>query len=127
MAYELILIDNGRRSRHPSLARRTEAAQRRLRGSGGRTVQLPRLNNIGRSHARGSHLLLLNNDIEFRSAEVLQALLDPFAFRSTAAVGARLHYPDGSIQHQGVALVKGNGAAWWSPVNTCTVLLCWPR
>ena len=66
-----------------------------------------RLNNIGRSHARGNHLLLLNNDIEFRSAEVLQALLDPFAYRGTTAVGAKLHYPDGSIQHQGVALVKG--------------------
>ncbi|WP_244272873.1 rhamnan synthesis F family protein [Synechococcus sp. N32] len=108
VAYELILIDNG------SEEAATKAwldAQAQLDDVCVVRVDEPfnysRLNNIGRRHAQGSHLLLLNNDIEFRSAEVLQALLDPFAYRSTSAVGARLHYPDGSIQHQGVALVKG--------------------
>jgi len=108
VAYELILIDNG------SEEAATQAwldEQSPLDDVRVVRVDEPfnysRLNNIGRRHARGSHLLLLNNDIEFRSAEVLQALLDPFAYRGTTAVGARLHYPDGSIQHQGVALVKG--------------------
>ena len=108
VAYELILIDNG--SDQPA----TQAwldEQAQLDDVCVVRVDEPfnysRLNNIGRSHARGSHLLLLNNDIEFRSAAVLQALLDPFAYRGTTAVGARLNYPDGSIQHQGVALVKG--------------------
>ncbi|QNI83104.1 O-antigen biosynthesis protein [Synechococcus sp. RS9907] len=108
VAYELILIDNG------SEEAATKAwldAQAQLDDVCVVRVDEPfnysRLNNIGRRHAQGSHLLLLNNDIEFRSAEVLQALLDPFAYRSTSAVGARLNYPDGSIQHQGVALVKG--------------------
>ena len=108
VAYELILIDNG------SEEAATKAwldKQAQLDDVCVVRVDEPfnysRLNNIGRGHARGSHLLLLNNDIEFRSAEVLQALLDPFAYRGTTAVGARLYYPDGSIQHQGVALVKG--------------------
>ena len=108
VAYELILIDNG------SEEAATQAwldEQAQLDDVCLVRVDEPfnysRLNNIGRRHARGSHLLLLNNDIEFRSAEVLQALLDPFAYRGTTAVGAKLHYPDGSIQHQGVALVKG--------------------
>ena len=108
VAYELILIDNGSDQ---------EATQDWLKDQAqldnvcvvrvDEPFNYSRLNNIGRSHAHGSHLLLLNNDIEFRSAGVLQALLDPFAFRGTRAVGAKLHYPDGSIQHQGVALVKG--------------------
>nr|WP_115093264.1 rhamnan synthesis F family protein [Synechococcus sp. UW106] len=108
VAYELILIDNG--SEESSTQAWLEE-QAQLDDVCVVRVDEPfnysRLNNIGRRHARGSHLLLLNNDIEFRSAEVLQALLDPFAYRGTTAVGARLHYPDGSIQHQGVAVVKG--------------------
>ena len=108
VAYELVLIDNG------SEEAETQAwldEQAQLDDVCVVRVDEPfnysRLNNIGRRHARGSHLLLLNNDIEFRSAEVLQTLLDPFAYRDTTAVGAKLNYPDGSIQHQGVALVKG--------------------
>ena len=108
VAYELILIDNG--SDQPATQTWLEE-QSQLDDICVVRIDEPfnysRLNNIGRRHARGNHLLLLNNDIEFRSAEVLQALLDPFAFRGTTAVGARLLYPNGSIQHQGVALVKG--------------------
>ncbi len=108
VAYELILIDNGSEE---AATKTWLEEQAQLEDVCVVRVDEPfnysRLNNIGRRHAHGSHLLLLNNDIEFRSGEVLQALLDPFAYRSTTAVGARLHYPDGSIQHQGVALVKG--------------------
>ncbi|QNJ04041.1 O-antigen biosynthesis protein [Synechococcus sp. PROS-U-1] len=108
VAYELILIDNGSEE---SATQAWLNDQAQLDDVCVVRVDEPfnysRLNNIGRRHTRGSHLLLLNNDIEFRSAEVLQALLDPFAYRGTRAVGAKLHYPDGSIQHQGVALVKG--------------------
>ena len=108
VAYELILIDNG--SEDPATQTwLDEQAQLDdvcvVRAD--EPFNYSRLNNIGRRHAHGSHLLLLNNDIEFRSAEVLQALLNPFAYSGTTAVGARLYYPDGSIQHQGVALVKG--------------------
>jgi len=108
VAYELILIDNGSEEAATQAwlnqqAQRDDVCVVRV----DEPFNYSRLNNIGRRHARGSHLLLLNNDIEFRSNEVLQALLDPFAYRSTSAVGAKLNYPDGSIQHQGVALVRG--------------------
>lgn len=69
MAYELILIDNG--SDQPSTQAWLEE-QAQLDNVCVVRVDEPfnysRLNNIGRRHARGSHLLLLNNDIEFRSA-----------------------------------------------------------
>ena len=106
--YELILIDNG--SEEPATKAWLESQSQcndvsivRVDGP----FNYARINNIGRSQARGTHLLLLNNDVEFRSPDVLQALLNPFAYRHTSAVGARLNYPDGSIQHQGVVLVTG--------------------
>ncbi|TVS05315.1 MAG: glycosyltransferase [Cyanobium sp. PLM2.Bin73] len=61
------------------------------------------INNRARRHCTGNFLLFLNNDIRFESAGPIEALLDPFAFAGTGAVGARLLYEDGSIQHHGLA------------------------
>jgi GT2 family glycosyltransferase len=60
--------------------------------------------NLGALHARGDHLLFLNDDTEVISADWLEAMLQ-FSQRSeVGAVGAKLHYEDGSIQHVGVTL-----------------------
>lgn len=66
-----------------------------------------RLNNKARQACKGSYLLFLNNDVEFKSKDILQNLLNPFAYPSTSAVGAKLNYPDKSIQHQGVVIITG--------------------
>ena len=66
-----------------------------------------RLNNTARKVCKGSHLLFLNNDIEWCSDNILQQLFDPFIHPTVAAVGAKLNYPDGSIQHQGVVIIPG--------------------
>ena len=76
------------------------------------------LNNAARRLCTGNYLLLLNNDIEFKSDDILQKLLDPFAYQSTAAVGSRLLYPDGEIQHQGVVLITGERRALLEPGKT---------
>ena len=73
------------------------------------------LNNAARRSARGNFLLLLNNDIEFRSANTLEQLLAPFAFKNTGAVGSRLRYPDGSLQHQGAVMIRGERRALLEP------------
>jgi GT2 family glycosyltransferase len=106
--YELILIDNG--STEPDTM--LWLAEQRLQND--ITVlrldcdfNYAQIHNLARPYCQGTHLLLLNNDIEIRSEHVLQRLLDPFAIRHTMAVGARLLYPDNSIQHQGVVLIKG--------------------
>ena len=52
-------------------------------------------------------ILFVNNDIEFKSPDILRQLLNPFGLNTTTAVGARLLYPNNSIQHQGVVIVKG--------------------
>ncbi|MGB1416425.1 MAG: rhamnan synthesis F family protein [Synechococcus sp.] len=106
--YELVLIDNG--STEAATAHWLEQQSRQANVTVLRfdcPFNYARLHNLARPHCQGSHLLLLNNDIELHSPDLLQELLHPFALRNTVAVGARLLYPDGSIQHQGVALISG--------------------
>jgi O-antigen biosynthesis protein len=114
--YELVLIDNG--SSEPATLAWLEQ-QGALADVQVLRLPIPfnyaRLNNLARPHCRGSHLLLLNNDVEFAGPNVLARLLDPFAYTNTAAVGARLHYPDGSIQHQGVILTSGERGSLREP------------
>ena len=106
IAYEIILIDNGSteiETHHWIQEATTLEHIHCVRLD--EPFNFSRLNNQARLQARGNFLLFLNNDIEFRSSNVLNDLLDPFVHPSTAAVGSRLHYPDGSLQHQGVVIV----------------------
>ena len=58
--------------------------------------------NLGCSVARGDYLLMLNNDVEVISKNWLECLLGPCLRKDVGAVGAKLLYPDGTIQHAGV-------------------------
>lgn len=68
------------------------------------------INNFAASHARGEFLCLLNNDIEVIEPNWLSALVREAMQPGIGAVGARLLYPDRSIQHAGVAIGLGNAA-----------------
>ncbi|MDD4851196.1 MAG: glycosyltransferase family 2 protein [Gemmiger sp.] len=68
------------------------------------------INNFGVGEAKGSHLLLLNNDIEILSDGFLRELLSYSQRPDVGAVGAKLYYPDDTIQHAGV-LMGINGSA----------------
>ncbi len=65
-----------------------------------------RLNNFGARHARGDFLLFLNDDIEVIPKEKnwLEELVRQAGRPNVGAVGARLLYPDGRLQHGGIAL-----------------------
>jgi GT2 family glycosyltransferase len=60
--------------------------------------------NLGAAHARGDYLLFLNDDTEVLSPGWLEAMLEHAQRPGVAAVGARLLYPDGRAQHEGVVL-----------------------
>ena len=65
----------------------------------------------GAAAARGTFLVLLNNDTE-PCALWLEELLDPFErWADTGLVGAQLIYPDGRLQEAG-GIVWGNGEPW---------------
>lgn len=68
------------------------------------------INNFGATFAEGEHLLLLNNDIEVLSSDFLRELLSYSQRPDVGAVGAKLYYPDDTIQHAGV-LMGINGSA----------------
>lgn len=61
-----------------------------------------RLNNEGVSAATGEYVVLLNNDTEVITADWLQQMLMYAQFSEVGAVGARLLYPDGTVQHGGI-------------------------
>ena len=62
------------------------------------------VNNEGARAAKGEQFLLLNNDTEVLSPDWIQEML-MYAQRSdVGAVGAKLYYPDGTIQHAGIGI-----------------------
>lgn len=65
------------------------------------------INNFGAKHAKGEHILLLNNDIEVISDNWLEEMLMFSQREDVGAVGAMLYYPDDTIQHAG--LIMGSG------------------
>ena len=62
------------------------------------------INNYGVKFANGEYILLLNNDVEIISPEWIEEML-MFAQRSdVGAVGAKLYYPDNTVQHAGIGI-----------------------
>lgn len=68
------------------------------------------INNHAAGFARGRFLCLLNNDIEIVDPSWLAELVREALQPGVGAVGARLLYPDRSIQHAGVVIGLGNAA-----------------
>lgn len=68
------------------------------------------INNFGVKYATGEYVLLLNNDIEVISPEWLTEMLMLAQRKDVGAVGAKLLYPDDTIQHAGVIVGLGGVA-----------------
>lgn len=67
----------------------------------------PAINNFGAEHASGEYLLFLNNDTEIVNEDCIEELLGYCQRSDVGAVGARLYYDDGTIQHAGVIVGLG--------------------
>jgi O-antigen biosynthesis protein len=65
------------------------------------------LNNLAAQHARGEVLALLNNDIEVISPDWLSEMVALAITPGHGCVGAKLLYPDQTIQHAGVLVGGG--------------------
>lgn len=63
-----------------------------------------RVNNQGARLAKGDLLLFLNNDIEIIDGKWLTEMVRWAQAPGVGMVGAKLLYPDGSIQHAGIVL-----------------------
>ena len=65
------------------------------------------INNLGVSEASGEYVLLLNNDIQIITVNWMEELLMYAQRPDVGAVGAKLYYPDKTIQHAGVVIGLG--------------------
>jgi len=67
--------------------------------------------NAGAAVSSGDHLVLFNDDLEVISGEWLTAMLEYSQEAEVGAVGAKLLYPDGRLQHIGMVLGVAGVAA----------------
>ncbi len=82
--------------------RKEDARVRVLSYSG--AFNFPALNNAAAREANGEVLLLLNNDISVLEPNWLRELVSHALRPDVGAVGAKLVYPDGRVQHAGIVL-----------------------
>jgi len=62
------------------------------------------VNNEGFRAAKGELILLLNNDTEVRNPGWMREMIRQAQKKDVGAVGAKLYYPDGTIQHAGIGI-----------------------
>jgi GT2 family glycosyltransferase len=106
--YEIVIIDNN--SAEPnSLAYLDSLSHKVVRFN--ESFNFSRINNLGAKHAKGEHLLFLNNDVEVIDGNWLDAMLEHSQRPEVGIVGGLLLYPSSStsrpprtIQHAGVTM-----------------------
>jgi glycosyltransferase involved in cell wall biosynthesis len=68
------------------------------------------VNNFAVKKAKGDYVLLLNNDTQVISPDWIESMLEHAQRIEVGAVGAKLLYPNGTIQHAGVIMGIGGVA-----------------
>lgn len=108
ISFEVIIVDDGsidESTRIPELIKGVQYVRN------DETVDFVRACNLGGSLARGEYIVMLNNDTEVTSGW-LDELLWPFEhFDNVGVTGAKLLYPDGSLQEAG-GIVWNTGDPW---------------
>jgi O-antigen biosynthesis protein len=108
--YEVVLVDNG--SKNPVILRYLIDHADKIRViRDDRPFNYSALNNAAAKHARGNVFCLLNDDVEVIDGEWLEEMVALLLQPDVGTVGAKLYYPDRTIQHAGVVLGIGGIAA----------------
>ena len=104
-ATEIIIVDNG--SEDPAtlayLDELTKATVAKVIAYPG-PFNFSDINNVAARQATGEILCFLNNDTEVRSPDWIDRARALLSLKGVGIVGARLLYPDGSLQHFGVTV-----------------------
>src|SRR5690606_28734353 len=108
LSYEVIVVDDRSTDETPAML---AAMENLVVVTNAENAGFIRSCNAGARAARGEWLVLLNNDTEPKPGW-LQALLQTFRdFPDAGMAGARLVYPDGTLQEAG-GIVWQDGTAW---------------
>ena len=68
------------------------------------------INNFGVRAAKGDFLILLNNDVEIITENWIEEMLSNCQRKDVGIVGAKLYYPDDTVQHAGIIIGIGGVA-----------------
>ena len=113
--FEVLVIDNG--STDPivlALYERFRAAHSNFAAHvRPETFNFSRSVNRGLALVTGEHVLLLNNDVSVTDPGWLTELVACLNFEKAGIVGAKLLYPDDTLQHAGVIAGFGGLAGHW--------------
>ena len=104
--YEILILDNDSKEKATLDYLDQLANHERIR-----IIRIPgefnysKINNQGVKHGKGEFLLFLNNDVEVINEGWLTEMVSHGLRKHVGCVGAKLLYPDDTIQHGGVILV----------------------
>jgi O-antigen biosynthesis protein len=114
-ALEIIVIDNG--SKDDKVLALYDEYRRRYNDFHARiqpeAFNFSRSVNRGIESSSGDFVLILNNDIEILEPNWLKEMISCFDYPGTGVVGAKLLYPNRTIQHVGVIAGLGGLAGHW--------------
>lgn len=105
--YEILVIENNSREQE------TFEYYRRLEQEGVRILRWEKpfnysaINNFAARQAKGEYLLLLNNDTRVITPGWIQGMLGNCQRREVGITGAKLYYPDNTVQHAGIIIGIG--------------------
>ncbi len=105
--YEIVCIDN--------IPEEAATWKTFVRDHADKVVEMPapfnwsRFNNAAAAAADGEYLLFLNDDIEVIQPDWLETMLEAASWPGVGIVGARLLYPNRTVQHAGMFLGDGMG------------------
>ncbi len=103
--YEILIVENNSTSKeifeyYAEIEKNPKV--RRVTWEGG--FNFSAINNFGAQHAKGEHLLLLNNDTQVMTGGWIGEMLMFSQRPDVGAVGAKLFFEDDTLQHYGVAV-----------------------
>jgi GT2 family glycosyltransferase len=104
--YEIVIADNSKSQTIERLVREFQPrhANLRYRDVRERPFNFSAINNAAARECDSPVLLFLNDDTSVIASEWLEAMLELALRPETGAVGAKLLYPNGAIQHAGVVM-----------------------
>ena len=106
--YEIVIVENNSetaeiRTYYEEISRHPRVQVVEYKGD----FNYSKINNFGVQYAKGEYLLLLNNDTEVITPDWMEELLMYAMRKGVGVVGAKLYYPDKTIQHAGIVIGLG--------------------
>ncbi|MFW5328908.1 glycosyltransferase family 2 protein [Hydrogenophaga sp. ZJX-1] len=108
--FEIVVVDNGSVDEQVKALYKQVASEKVRILDASIPFNFSRLVNMGVAASKGDIILLLNNDIEILDGGWMHELVSHAVHNDVGAVGAKLLYPDGRAQHNGVIVGIGGVA-----------------